>query len=281
MSFLISPEKAVQLVHHPDYLFFDATFLLPNMNRNAATEYQDKHIEGAQFFDIDAIADTSSDLPHMVPHASDFTQMMQALGICKHHKLIFYDQSPFLSAARAWWLLRLFGKEDVYVLDGGLSGFIAAGGATTNQLPPPCQKGDFEASTPLAQMITFDALKQEIVEGKTPQIVDARPSSRFYGTVPEPRAGLRSGHMPGAINVPVTDILHPDTGAVLERDRLKEIFETAGFDFSRPAITSCGSGVTAAGLTLALAECGKFDIALYDGSWAEWGASDAPIICDA
>ena len=281
MSFLISPEKAVQLVHHPDYLFFDATFLLPNMNRDAAAEYQDKHIEGAQFFDIDAIADTSSDLPHMVPNASDFTQMMQALGICKHHKLIFYDQSPFLSAARAWWLLRLFGKEDVYVLDGGLSGFIAAGGATTNQLPPPCQKGDFEASTPLAQMITFDALKQEIVEGKTPQIVDARPSGRFYGTVPEPRVGLRSGHMPGAINVPVTDILHPDTGAVLERDRLKEIFETAGFDFSRPAITSCGSGVTAAGLTLALAECGKFDIALYDGSWAEWGASDAPIICDA
>ena len=175
----------------------------------------------------------------------------------------------------------MFGKEDVYVLDGGLSGFISAGGATTNQLPPPCQKGDFEASTPLAHMITFDALKQEITEGKTPQIVDARPSGRFYGTVPEPRAGLRSGHMPGAINVPVTDILHSETGAVLERDRLKEIFETAGFDFSRPAITSCGSGVTAAGLTLALAECGKFDIALYDGSWAEWGASDAPIICDA
>lgn len=281
MSFLISPDNAVKFVNDPQYLFFDATFLLPQMNRNAAAEYHDNHIEGAQFFDIDAIADTTSDLPHMVPSASDFTQMMQELGICQHHILVFYDNSPFLSAARAWWLLRLFGKDDVYVLDGGLSGFIATGGRATNQATPSLPKGDFEATSPLAHIMTLEALKQEIADGLNPQIVDARPSGRFNGTVPEPRAGLRSGHMPGAVNVPVTDLLHADTGALLEPSHIKEIFEQAGFDFSRPAITTCGSGVTAAGLTLALAECGKFDIALYDGSWAEWGASDAPIICGA
>ena len=279
MSFFISPSDVHHLIDDPDYIIFDATFVLPNMKRDAIAEYHDNHIKGAQFFDINAIADQTTDLPHMVPTAADFSHMMQARGLCHHHKIILYDNSPFLSAARAWWLLRLFGKEDVYVINGGLPAFLASGGTTTSKPTAPLAIGDFEAKAPLAQMITFAALRQEIESGQAPQIIDARPAGRFNGTAAEPRAGLRSGHMPGAINVPVTDLLDPQTGTIRDLTTIKEMFEHAGLDFARPAITSCGSGVTAAGLTIALAELGKFDIALYDGSWAEWGASDAPIIC--
>ena len=279
MSHLISIEAFRAIQDDENVLIFDATFVLPAMKRNAPVEFEQIHIPRAQFFDIDKIADTTSDLPHMVPSTEDFTAMMRDLGVCQDNKIVIYDNSPFLSAARAWWLFRLFGKAEVYVLDGGLPAYVTAGGAITHGPADTPSQGDFNATEPLAQMISFAALRAEIEAKADIQILDARPAGRFDGTVPEPRAGLRSGHMPGAINVPVTDLLNKQTGMMHDTSRLTEIFTKAGLDFDRPAITSCGSGVTAAGLTLALAQLGKYDITLYDGSWSEWGASDAPISC--
>ena len=277
MSHLISVDAFRNIQNDDNLLIFDATFVLPAMKRNAPIEFEQIHIPGAQFFDIDKIADQESDLPHMVPSADDFGAMMRDLGMNQDHKVVVYDNSPFLSAARAWWLLRLFGKQQVYILDGGLPAYVTAGGATTHGSVPAPNKGNFTPQAPLAQLMLFDELRKNIEDGTDTQIIDARPQGRFDGTIAEPRAGLRSGHMPGAINVPVTDLLDKQTGLLQDKQSLNKIFTKAGLDFTRPAITSCGSGVTAAGLTLALAELGKYDIALYDGSWAEWGASDAPI----
>ena len=249
------------------------------MNRNAKDEFSACHIPHAQFFDIDAIADNTSHLPHMVPTAEAFSEMMQDLGMNNDDKIILYDNSPFLSSARAWWLLRLFGKDNVFVLDGGLTAYKLAGGQISDGDVRQIEKGNFTSSEAMAQLITFDDLRDRIASDDNLQILDARPTARFNGTVPEPREGLRSGHMPGAINVPITDLIEKDTNLLLKPAKLKAIFDEAGLDFDLPAITSCGSGVTAAGLTLALAELDKYDIALYDGSWAEWGASDAPITC--
>ena len=277
MTHLVSPQWVIEHLSDPDLIIFDATFVLPTMKRDAATEFEQTRIKGAVFFDIDKIADPHSDLPHMVPSPALFSEMMQNLGLSNHHKVLVYDNSPFLSAARAWWLLRLFGKDDVYVLDGGLPAYVKAGGKTDHGKAPARKAGDFTASTAQADIILFDNLRAQIEAGQPLQIVDARPEGRFEGTAPEPRAGLRSGHMPHAMNVPVTHLIDPQTGQLRSKDELRALFEGAGFDFDNPAITSCGSGVTAAGLTLALAELGKYDIQLYDGSWAEWGASDAPI----
>ena len=279
MSHLISATDFISIQNNSSYKIFDATFLLPNMNRNAKDEFSACYIPHAQFFDIDAIADNTSHLPHMVPTAEAFSEMMQDLGMNNDDKIILYDNSPFLSSARAWWLLRLFGKDNVFVLDGGLTAYKLAGGQLSDGDIRQIEKGNFTSSEAMAQVITFDDLRDRIASDDNLQILDARPTARFNGTVPEPREGLRSGHMPGAINVPITDLIEKDTNLLLEPAKLKAIFDEAGLDFDLPAITSCGSGVTAAGLTLALAELGKYDIALYDGSWAEWGASDAPITC--
>jgi len=277
MSYLVSAEWLIAHLNDDNLFIFDATFVLPTMERDAAAEFEQTHIPGAQFFDINAIADTSSDLPHMVPSAATFSHMMQEFGLSDHHKVVIYDNSPFLSAARAWWLLRLFGKADVFVLNGGLPAYVKAGGPVAHDIAQPRETGDFTAAPALAQLILFDELRRQIEAGEDLQILDARPAPRFHGKAAEPRPGLRAGHMPGAMNVPVTELLNKQTGKLKELSELRAEFEQAGLDFSKPAITSCGSGVTAAGLTLALAELGKNDIALYDGSWAEWGASDAPI----
>ena len=277
MSHLVDPQWVIEHLSDSDLIIFDATFVLPTMKRDAAAEFEQTRITGAVFFDIDKIADPHSDLPHMVPSPALFTEMMQNLGLCNHHKVLVYDNSPFLSAARAWWLLRFFGKDNVYVLDGGLPAYVKAGGKTDHGKASAGAVGDFTASTAQANIILFDNLRAQIETGQPLQILDARPEGRFTGTAPEPRAGLRSGHMPNAMNVPVTDLIAPQTGKLKPLADLRALFEGAGLDFAKPAITSCGSGVTAAGLTLALAELGKYDIQLYDGSWAEWGASDAPI----
>lgn len=279
MTHLIAIDDFRAIQNDDDILIFDATFVLPSMNRNAPVEFTQIHIPKAQFFDIDKVADQSSDLPHMIPSKEAFQDMMRALGVCNHHKIIIYDNSPFLSAARAWWLFRLFGKQEVFVLDGGLPAYVTSGGEITHGEAKAPPLGDFTCATPLATVMLFDTLLAHITNKDDIQIVDARPQGRFDGSVAEPRAGLRSGHMPGALNVPVTELIDKTSGKMHRPEALKQIFEKSGFDFNKPAITSCGSGVTAAGLTLALAELGKYDIALYDGSWFEWGASDAPIIC--
>ena len=260
-----------------EVLIFDATYFLPTMGRDGRTEYEKAHIPGAVFFDIDGIKDKTSDLPHMIPLPEHFQAEMQALGLQTDQQIIVYDNSPFLSSARAWWMLRFFGHRAVAVLDGGLRAWQTAGGELTNTVPN-LPKGTFQTSASVeADLITFEELKQAVLTGHASQILDARSADRFAGSAPEPRPGLRAGHIPGSLNLPISKILDKTTGQLKSVDELFELFSEAGFLMNQSAVTTCGSGVTAAGLTLALAVLGKTDVRLYDGSWSEWGASNAPI----
>ena len=260
-----------------EVMIFDATYFLPTMGRDGRSEYNKAHIPGAVFFDIDGIKDESSNLPHMIPSAEHFQAEMQALGLRAGQQIIVYDNSPFLSSARAWWMLRFFGHHAVAVLDGGLRAWQSAGGSLTDKvfdLP----KGTFQASaSAAADVITFNELEQDVRNGQAEQIIDARAADRFAGQASEPRPGLRAGHIPGSLNLPISEILDKTTGHLKPADELSALFVDAGVIMDKPAVTTCGSGVTAAGLTLALAILGKTDIRLYDGSWSEWGASNAPI----
>jgi len=259
-----------------DMAIFDATWLLPTDSRDAYTEFQTAHISGAQFFDIEAISAPDTTLPHMIPNAERFQIAMQELGLKANQQVVVYDNSPFLSSARAWWMLRLFGHEAVCVLDGGLAAWREDVAGPVSGGNTPSAKGNFKSQSSIgADVITFEKLSMMVMSNTAPQIIDARATDRFYGRAPEPRAGLLSGHIPGAVNLPIGNIL--ENGRLKKQEVLAEIFARAGVDIDKPAITSCGSGITAAGLTLALSMLGKNDVQLYDGSWAEWGASDAPI----
>lgn len=260
-----------------DILIFDASYFLPTMGRDGRSEYDKAHIPGAVFFDIDGIKDEASDLPHMIPSAEVFQETMRALGLRQDQQIVVYDNSPFLSSARAWWMLRYFGHLPVAVLDGGLRAWREAGGELTSAVPA-LTYGSFTASAPVqADVITFAELEGAVRAGTAEQIIDARAADRFAGEAAEPRPGLRAGHIPGSLNLPIGDILDSKTGRLKSADELAALFAAAGLTMDKPAVTTCGSGVTAAGLTLALAILGKTDIRLYDGSWSEWGASDAPI----
>lgn len=260
-----------------DILIFDASYFLPTMGRDGRSEYDKAHIPGAVFFDIDGIKDEASDLPHMIPSAEVFQETMRALGLRQDQQIVVYDDSPFLSSARAWWMLRYFGHLPVAVLDGGLRAWREAGGELTSAVPA-LTYGSFTASAPVqADVITFAELEGAVRAGRAEQIIDARAADRFAGEAAEPRPGLRAGHIPGSLNLPIGDILDNKTGRLKSADELAALFAVAGLTMDKPAVTTCGSGVTAAGLTLALAILGKTDIRLYDGSWSEWGASDAPI----
>jgi len=268
------------LANQNQVIILDATYFLPTMGRDGRSEFEIEHIPDARFFDIDGIRDETNPLPHMLPDAPTFERAMRALGINNDSQIVVYDNSPFLSSARAWWMLRYFGHRAVCVLDGGLNAYKQAGGRVGSG-KTDIQPGNFQARPAFnCDVILFDALREKIEQNTAEQIIDARASDRFKGLAPEPRQGLRSGHMPNALNLPIGAILDTDTGKMKSAEALKQLFLAAGMDFSKPAITTCGSGVTAAGLTLALAILGKTDIRLYDGSWSEWGASDAPIETD-
>lgn len=255
----------------------DASYFLPTMGRDGRAEFVQEHIIGAQFFDIDTIKDEADPLPHMMPSASVFEAAMRDIGVHSDRQIIVYDNSPFLSSARAWWMLRYFGHLAVCVLDGGMEAWKQAGGKT-EQGSPPAETGSFTAGPPeKAGLILFDELREAVENGSAQQIIDARAADRFNGLAPEPRAGLRAGHIPGSLNMPINSLLDKQTGKLKTEQELQKLFDDAGFDMNLPSVTTCGSGVTAAGLTLALAILGKTDIRLFDGSWSQWGASDAPI----
>lgn len=255
----------------------DASYFLPTMGRDGRAEFVQEHIIGAQFFDIDTIKDEADPLPHMMPSASVFEAAMRDIGVHSDRQIIVYDNSPFLSSARAWWMLRYFGHLAVCVLDGGMEAWKQAGGKT-EQGNPPAETGSFTAGPPeKAGLILFDELREAVENGSAQQIIDARAADRFNGLAPEPRAGLRAGHIPGSLNLPINSLLDKQTGKLKTEQELQKLFDDAGFDMNLPSVTTCGSGVTAAGLTLALAILGKTDIRLFDGSWSQWGASDAPI----
>lgn len=256
----------------------DATFLLPTMQRDAQAEFLEAHIPTAQFFDVDKIADTNVDLPHMLPDAYEFASAVRALGIHTDSHIVVYDNSPFLSAARCWWMFRYFGHKNIRVLDGGLSAWRQAGGAVSAHVETP-QTGDFQPSSPVGVgHIHYSELRAAIDSAAAPQIIDARAAPRFEGSAPEPRAGLSSGHMPGACNLPISSLLN-EHGFLRRDEEIKALFENLPLDYTQPVITSCGSGVTAAGLTLGLAILGIETVRLYDGSWSEWASHpDAPIV---
>ncbi|MFO1107478.1 MAG: 3-mercaptopyruvate sulfurtransferase [Amaricoccus sp.] len=253
----------------PDLRILDASWHMPGSGRDAYAEYRAQHIPGARFFDIDEISDDQSDLPHMAPPVEKFISRMRAMGIGDGHRVVVYDSLGLFSAARVWWLFRLFGKEDVAVLDGGLPKWLAEGRPVEETLPI-LRDRHFTArrDASLVRDVTQVAASAKLGDA---QIVDARSPGRFRGEEAEPRPGLRSGHIPGALNVHFRTLLEPD-GTLKPPAELARVFESAGVDLGRPVITSCGSGVSAAILELALERIGHRNHALYDGSWAEWGA---------
>jgi thiosulfate/3-mercaptopyruvate sulfurtransferase len=262
-------------VDAPDVKIADATWFLPTMARDARQEYAHAHIPGAVFFDIDDIADEASPLPHMLPDAVKFSSRMRRLGLGDGTRIVVYDNNRYSASARAWWMLRLFGHPDVAVLDGGLMKWRAESRPVTDEPVTP-KEAHF---TPRQNNLLVRDLEQmrANVLSRREQVVDARSRGRFAGTEPEPRPGLRGGHIPGSVCLPHLELIAPD-GTLLPESQLRRRFAAAGMDISRPAITSCGSGVTASTLTLALYRLGRDDVAVYDGSWSEWGGrSDTPV----
>ncbi len=274
---IVNAEWLARNLGKPRIKVFDATSHLPTLGRNANAEHLACRIAGSLRFDIDKIADKSSPLPHTLPAADQFQSQMQNLGLENDDHVIVYCDSVFLSSARAWWMLRLFGHEKVSVLDGGLKSWLARSGATETGPMTDASKGGFTVRAPVgAQMIPMDSLRQLVTLGVAGQVADARSAGRFAGTDPEPRAGLRGGHMPGASNVPIASLINQD-GGLRSPEEIAAAFAAGGIETDRPVITTCGSGVTACGLALGLALLGNENVFVYDGSWSEWGASDAPV----
>lgn len=257
----------------PDLVVLDGSWHLPTAKRDARAEYEAEHIPGAVFFDIDEISDETSPLPHMLPSTVKFASRMKKMGIGDGMRIVVYDSVGMFSAARVWWTFRVMGHEDVAVLNGGLPKWKAEGRPVTSESTPPRSPRHFTPRLNASLVRDLDDMKR-IVAGGAAQIADARGPGRFAGKEPEPRPGLRSGHMPGARNVPYGRVLNPD-GTLKSPEDLAKVFTEAGIDPSKPVVTTCGSGVSAAVLSLALALIGQPDSGLYDGSWSEWGREDA------
>jgi thiosulfate/3-mercaptopyruvate sulfurtransferase len=270
---IVSAEWLVSHLNAPDVRVLDCTYFMPGSPRTGRHVYDAHHIPGARFFDIDDVADTDSTLPHMLPAPEKFSSRVRRMGLGDGHRVICYDQNGFLASARVWWMFRVMGHADVAVLDGGFEAWRAAGGGVED-LPPHFVADRHFTVRPRRDLVRdLDQMKQTVDAGGA-QIVDARSAGRFNGTAPEPRPGLRSGHMPGSFNVPYGEVLTADGRFKPEAD-IRAAFEKAGVDLSKPIVNSCGSGVTAAILALAQSVAGHDGAAVYDGSWTEWGASSA------
>ena len=268
MDPLVSTEWLAANLGQPDLVVFDATKYLPNEGKDGAAEFLNAHIPGARYFDIDVVADQETTLPHMVPTAGRFERVMGEMGVCNSSRVVFYDQKGIASSARGWWLMGLFGHDAAAVLDGGLPKWLRES--------RPVESGAPAAPAPAKFQATFRASRlRGIGDMMTPDpgrvVLDARAAGRFHGTAPELRPGMPSGHMPGSASLPYTELL-TQHGTLRPPEQLRSRFAQAGVDGSKPVVTSCGSGVTAAILTLGLAQAGLPRGAVYDGSWTEWAS---------
>jgi len=265
---LISTDWLLEHLDRPDIRVVDASWYLPGAGRDPKAEYSQARIPGAVFFDIDDIADLDSGLPHMLPSPEKFASRVRRLGLGDGNRIIVYDGSGLSSAARVWWMFRVFGHDEVSVLDGGFPKWQAEG-KPISDLPEIGRERHFTARFNAMMVREVDQVKAACESGRE-QILDARSAGRFNGSEPEPREGLRGGHIPGSLNLPFSNLFDKD-GLFLQGPALRAAFEEAGLDLAKPVVTTCGSGVTAAVLTLGLHLLGHRSTALYDGSWSEWG----------
>jgi thiosulfate/3-mercaptopyruvate sulfurtransferase len=276
MGPLVTTDWLAGELNKPGLVIFDATKYLPNEDKDGKAEFLKAHIPGARYFDIDEIADPDTALPHMVPTPGRFEKLMAAMGVSNTSRIVFYDQKGLASAARGWWLMGLFGHDEAAVLDGGLPKWLREGRPTETGSPAAPAPATFLAEYRAARLRGVGDLMRNVASGAE-LVLDARAAGRFTGATPEPRPGMRSGHIPGSANLPYTDLLHAD-GTFRSADEVAARLAKAGVDGNRPVITSCGSGVTACILTLGLRLANLPEGAVYDGSWTEWGGrSDTPV----
>ena len=264
----VSTQWLSQNLKSPDLAIIDGSWHLPPLKRDARAEYLAAHIPGAVFFNIDEIADTASGLPHMMPQPLQFANQMKELGLGDGMRFVVYDQSGLFSAPRVWWMLKSFGVSDVKILEGGLPKWVAEG-RETDSGPVHRTPRVFTPRLDHSAVATLDDVAKASASGSA-QIIDARPADRFRGEAPEPRAGVASGHIPGSLNLPFPQII--ENGQLKSPQDIAKAFIDAGADLSKPIITSCGSGVSASILAVALEEAGHKVKSIYDGSWAEWGS---------
>ena len=265
---LVSTDWLASHMRDPDLRILDASMYMPGSERDAKAEYAQGHIPGARFFDIDEISDSRSDLPHMAPPIEKFMSRMRAMGVGDGHQVVVYDGAGLFSAARVWWLFKLMGQNDIAVLDGGLPKWVAERRELEDM--PPIIRDRHMTVRRQAHLVKDVTQVSAASKLRDQEIIDARSPGRFRGEEPEPRPGMRGGHIPGSKNVHYASLLNADQ-TMKSPEETRAIFEAAGVDLSKPAITTCGSGVTAAILSLAMARMGKDDHSLYDGSWSEWG----------